>query len=251
MACLGMLVAQSSVAAESNAWEFEITPYLLAAGLNGQAGIRGVTADVDMSFSDILDVLDAGFMGMATARKDRWTFGLEGIYTKLSGGGVKTVTGPFGQVAVTGALDLTSSMYIYQGSVGYRVLDDTTMVDLIGGLRYTKLKMDASVVLTTVPAIVFPGGALSAGGSKDWTDAVAGVRVIHPVLDNVALVGYADVGAGGSDLTYQFILGADWEFKQDFIAKLGYRYLYWDYAKDGTVWDMSVSGPYLGLGIRF
>jgi len=251
MIFLGVGITQSSRAAGTDAWQYEVTPYFLAAGLNGKVGIRGVTSDVDMSFNDILDSLEGGFMGVFTAQKGRWNYGLEGVYFKLGDEGTKSVSGPFGQVSVDGALKLTSKMYIYQGTVGYRLVDESTSVDLLGALRYTKLDADANVVITTVPAIVFPGGAISASGSESWTDAVVGVRAIHPVSDNMALVGYADAGAGGSDLTWQLIAGLNWEFRKDYIAKLGYRVLDWDYENDGTVWDMKASGLYLGLGIRF
>ncbi len=251
LACMAIVATRSSVAADSDDWQYEVTPYFLAAGLNGKAGIRGVTSDVDMSFSDIMDSFDAGFMGIFNAQKGRWSYGLEAVYFKLSDVGTKSVSGPFGQVTVNGALELTTKMYVYQGTVGYRLMDETTSVDLLGALRYTKLDVDANVTLTTIPGIVFPGGATSASGSESWTDAVLGVRAIHPVSDNMALVGYADIGAGGSDLTYQVVAGLNWEFRKDYTAKLGYRVLDWDYENDGTVWDMTASGPYLGLGIRF
>jgi len=249
--CLGLGFSQNSSAVEADAWQYEVTPYFLAAGLDGDVGIRGVTTDVDMSFSDVWDKFDAGFMGLLSARKGPWMYSLEGVYFKLEDQGSKSVTGPFGHVTVNGALDLTTKMYIYQGTVGYRVLDDTTSVDLIGGLRYTKLDVDMDVTITTTPGIVFPGGARSATGSESWTDAVVGALVLHPLNDQWSLLGYADVGGGGSDSTYQFILGANWEFAKDYTAKVGYRQLSWDYEEDGRVWDMTASGPYLGLGIRF
>jgi hypothetical protein len=243
--------SQAAYAVESDAWQFEATPYLFAAGLDGEVGIRGVNSDVDVSFSDIVDRLDAGFMGLFTANRGPWTYSLEAVYMKLEDEGAKRVTGPFGRVSVSGALKVTMKLSVFQAAAAYRIWEDTTTVDLLGGLRYNKLEADADVDVTTTPAIVFPGGAKSAGGSESWTDAIVGVRAVHPVSDKVALVGYADVGAGGSDLTYQFILGANWEFSEDFTAKFGYRQLYWDYKNDEKKWDMTASGPYLGLGIRF
>jgi len=251
LAFLGLGTSQISRAVESDAWQYEITPYVMTAGLEGTAGVRGVTSDVDMSISDVLDDLEMGFMGVLAARKGPWMYSLEGVYFKLGSEGAKSVTGPFGHVKVNGALELTSKMYIYQGSIGYRVLDGTTSVDAIAGLRYTKLEADMTVTITTTPGIVFPGGARSASGSESWTDAVVGAIVHHPVSDNVSLLGYADVGGGGSDLTYQVIAGADWEFNKGYTARAGYRLLDWDYEEDGNVWDMTASGPYLGLGIRF
>lgn len=251
LALLSFGVSQAVFSAENESWQFEVTPYLFAAGMDGTIGAKGVTSDVDASFGDITDHLDSGFMGLFTASKGPWAFGLEGVYMKLSDEGSKSVTGPFGQVTVDGALSVTSRMTIYQGSVAYRVADNTTEVDLVGALRYTKLETDASVVLSTTPDIIFPGGAKNASGSDSWTDAVVGVRALHTLNEQWSLLGYADVGGGGSDLTYQFMVGADWEFAKDFIAKVGYRQLYWDYKDEGTTWNMTARGPYLGLGVRF
>jgi hypothetical protein len=236
---------------DGDSWQYEFTPYLFAAGMDGTIGVRGVEADVDLSFSDILDNLDQGFMGFFAARKGRWSYSLEGVYMKLEDEGSKSVTGPFGQVSVDGALKVTSKMNIYQGTLGYRVFDEGTTVDLLGGVRYTKLEADAEVAIATVPGIVFPGGNDSASGSESWFDGVVGARVQHPISDTTSFVGYADVGAGGSDLTYQLIAGLNWQFKERYSAKLGYRLLSWDYEEDGTVWDITAQGPYLGIGIRF
>lgn len=249
--CMALAGAGSVLAAESDEWRYEFTPYLLGAGLDGKVGVRGVTADVDASFDDILDNLDQAFMALFTASRGPWTYGLEAVYFKLEDEGASTVTGPFGQVSVSGALEVTSSLYVYQGSVGYRIVEGPTDIDLVGALRYTEIDVDADVAIATVPGIIFPGGSTSAGGSEGWVDAVIGVRALHPVSEQVSLLGYADAGGGGSDLTYQLMLGANWAFSDRFSAKLGYRLLDWDYDHDGTVWDIQASGPYLGLGIQF
>ena len=247
---LGFIASQNSLASDAEEWTFEATPYLMGAGLDGEVGLRGVTADVDMSFSDIWDTLDSAFMGVLTAQKGPWTFGIDAVYFKVSDEETKSVTGPFGRVSINGALEVETAITIYQANAAYRLLDDKTQLDLVGGLRYTKLKADADVVIAG-SGILFPGGALSADGSESWTDVVVGVRALHPVSENVDLLGYFDVGAGGSDLSYQILAGVNWEFKEDYTAKIGYRVMDWDYDDNGTIWDMQTSGPYLGLGIRF
>jgi len=246
-------VQTSAKATENNeAWQFEITPYLFAAELNGQAGIRGVTADVDMPFNDIWNNLDSAFMGLFTAQKGPWSYSFEGLYFKITDEGAKSATGPFGTVTVDGALSLTTSINVYQASVGYRLLDDRTLVDLIGAVRYTQVKTDMNVAITTTPAISFPpDGAFNAGGSEDWIDGVFGVRLLHPVSNTVSLLGYADIGEGGSDLSYQMIAGVNWEFFEDFTARAGYRFMDWNYKNAGTIWDMRASGMYLGIGFQF
>lgn len=250
LACLGGLLITGNAAAADDKWEFEVTPYFLAASLDGTVGVKGVKTDIDASFSDIWDHLDAGFMALFTARRGPLRFGFETVYFKLSDDSSRYVSGPFGKVRASGAMDVESEMYIYQATAGYRVYDKGTKVNMLGAVRYTDLEADLDIKRAGL-GIVFPDGSLSKSGDKGWADLVVGASVQHPVSNGVDLVGYADVGGGGSDLTYQFILGADWEFKKDYIARAGYRQIYWDYEDGGFTWDMTASGAYLGLGIRF
>jgi len=240
-----------SATAEQADWNFEVTPYFFAAGLNGTAGARGIEADVDASFSDIWDNLDIGLMGLFLARRGPWTLTFDGVYFKVADQPSKTVTGPFGQVSVEGALDVSASVTVLQPSLWYRVRDDRTKVDLGAGLRYTRLDLDLDVKISTDPGIVFPGERASFSGSESWVDLVVGAQVTHPISDRWSLMGYADLGGGGSSTTYQVLAGANWTLNDRFTAKAGYRYVYWDYEDDGVVWDISASGPYLGLGIAF
>jgi opacity protein-like surface antigen len=256
---IGLLTCQNIFAGENDEWVFEVTPYFLAAGLDGEIGVRGVTTDIDMSFSDIWDDLDAGFMGLVSAQKDRWIFNFEGVYFKISDQGSKSVTwnGPLGLLTsnVNGALDLSTELTILSASVGYRLLDEQTKLDLIGGLRYTDVQADIDLAINgafTGPLATRPFGvAGSADGDESWTDAVIGARVIHPVSDNVDLVGYVDAGGSSGSNTYQWLAGVNWEFKEDYTAKFGYRVLDWDYEDGGFEWDMQSSGMYAGVGIRF
>mgnify|MGYP001555692842 FL=1 len=257
VAVLGVLMNQNIFASDSEEWNFEITPYFLAAGLDGKIGLQDATTDVDMSFSDIWDQLDAGFMGMFSARKGRWTLGFEAVYFKLSGVGSTSVSrdGWLTSLDVNGALELTSEMSIYSGTVAYRVLEDKTQLDVLGALRYTDLEAELEVSIDGAFTGVFTtrpfSGARKAKGSKSWTDAVVGLRVIQPVSDEVDLVGYVDVGGSDDSTTWQAIAGVNWEFKEDYTAKFGYRVLDWDYDDGDFKWDMQSAGLYAGLGIAF
>jgi hypothetical protein len=55
-------------------WQLGITPYVWAAGLDGQVGVRGITAAVDASFIDILQDADSfiGLEGHFEARYGPW-----------------------------------------------------------------------------------------------------------------------------------------------------------------------------------
>ena len=97
----------------------------------------------------------------------------------------------------------------------------------------------------------FLNGSRSVNRKDNWWDAAIAAKVIAPSADKLNFVGYADVGAGGSDLTYQLLAGVNWQFSHSLSAKFGYRHLYQNNTKDDIKWDMTTSGTYAGLGIKF
>ena len=68
LAFLSPALAAEEKPAES-AWEFHIAPYMCAISMNGNATVKGLEADVDVSFSDIWDELNFAFMLEYEARK--------------------------------------------------------------------------------------------------------------------------------------------------------------------------------------
>jgi hypothetical protein len=237
---------------EANKWQFEITPYFLAAAMKGETGAGGITTDIDMSFEDVWDVMDIGLMGVFEARKGPWIFALDAVYFRLKDEETKSWTGPQGIVTVEGALEATLVQQLYQGTVGYRVIDSKTKLDLTGGVRYTIVDNDFDLTLSS-SGDLFPGGQRSLSISESWADPVFGVRFIAPFSQKWSFFGYGDIGGFGigSNITYQAIAGLRWQFSKVVSAKLAYRYLYQDYEDDDFIWDMSYFGPLLGIGFSF
>jgi opacity protein-like surface antigen len=236
---------------DADAWQFELTPYILGAGLSGTTGVGSVTADVNKSFSDILQHLDAGLMAQFQASKGLWMFGMDGVYFRIKNQGADSWQGPLGNT-ISGSLEATVTEQLYQFTAGYRVLDAHTKVDVLGAARYTQLDTDLNLAATTGSPLL-PDGSRSISGTENWWDPVIGARVLVPLADEWTLVGYADIGGfgAGSELTYQLLAGVNWQFSRSVAAKAGYRFLYQDYRNGGLVWDMKASGFYLGAGIRF
>jgi hypothetical protein len=87
--------------------------------------------------------------------------------------------------------------------------------------------------------------------SRDWVDAVGGVRGRIHLTPKFFLVGKGDLGGGGSKFTYQLFGGGGYQFNQTFSIIGGYRDLSVDYDKDDFLFDMSLHGPLVGVGIRF
>jgi opacity protein-like surface antigen len=230
-------------------WQFEFTPYLFGAALSGTTGVASVTADVDVSFGDILENFDSGFMMMVEARKGPWGFALDGVYFRLKDQKTGSWQGPSGIGSATGDLEATMTEPVYQLAAMYRLSDAAIKIDAIGAARYTQIDTDLNLVTTT--GSLLPGGTRSLSASESWWDPVIGIRVITPFAENWSFVGYADIGGFGmgSDITYQAIAGVNWQVSEMFAAKAGYRYFYQDYENDGFAWDMASHGFYLGLGI--
>jgi opacity protein-like surface antigen len=208
------------------------------------------TIGVDMSFSDILDNLDAGLMGAFEARKGRWGFLFDAIYMKLkdSGTASRTGPGPIGATA-TASAELEVKQTLFAAAVAYRAVEGRAPLDVIGGLRYSRLEADASIN----GSFFAQTGTVARSAEKDWVDPYIGVRVLQPIAAHWTLVGYLDIGGFGvgSDFTWQSLVGVNVEFSKTFAGKFGYRYISVDYDKDGFVYDMANSGLYLGVGIRF
>jgi hypothetical protein len=90
LAALAPAVAAEEKPAE-NGWEFHVAPYLWAIAMKGNVTVKGVEADVDLSFSDIWDELNFALMLAYEARKGNWGLWGNTIYANL---GDSNIEGP-------------------------------------------------------------------------------------------------------------------------------------------------------------
>lgn len=250
LAVAGLLAGLAPHAQAADEWEVAVTPYLWASGMQGdtQAGRLPKTA-VDMKFSDIMDTLDFGLMGQLEARKNRWGIFVDAIYMKLSD------TVEASPAVLGGSPDIRAKAKIQQSTLAaaltYRLVEGESPVDLFGGVRYTRLDVDAKL-----DASVF-GGAIGLqvkrDATKDWFDPYIGVRAQHRLNDKWTLVGYGDIGGFGvgSDFTWQASVGANYDLSKSTSASIGYRYFSVDYDHDGFLYDMKSDGLYMGMTFRF
>lgn len=232
-----------------DAWQFEATPYVWGAGLDGTLKIVGRPqsgVEVQQDFSDLWRVLDFAAMGAFEARKGKWGALFDGVYFKVSDEG--SVTGPRGFVSLSADATVTQQMYSLMAT--YRASEGPSVIDIVGGLRYSYVKWDVQIS-ASVP--VLPVVQRRFVETNDWIDPVVGARIQHQIADRWTLVGYADIGGFGvnSDFTWQLLAGVNYAFTSNIIGKLGYRYLSVDYDKREFTYDMSTSGFYVGLGFRW
>ena len=211
-------------------WDYEFSPYLWAAGLDGATRVGDLSVESDHGFSDLVDKVDFGVTGAIEARKGRWGILFDAIYIKLSDD-VGTARG-------TVDVEAVQQMYTLGGA--WRALEGTAPVDLIAGLRFNYLKPTLEL------------GGVERGQSKDALDPFIGVRGHYPLDPRWTLVGHLDAGTfDGSDHAWQLLVGASYAWRPDRSIKFGYRQLKTRYSGERIEVDTTMQGLYIGVGLRF
>jgi opacity protein-like surface antigen len=227
-------------AAERAGWSFQLTPYIWGAGLKGDVATRPnlPTAEIDASFGDIIENTDVAFMLVGEARYGRW--GVVADLAYLSVGADGTTPGP-----LFSGVEADADTFFGTLGVTYRLINqDNRWLDLVAGGRFWSIDND----------VTFKAGRLPerrTGVSESWIDPVVGLRGSIDLGSGFVAAAYADIGTGASDLTWQIYGGLGYRFNDHVLAQVGYRYLSVDYEDNGFVWDVAMSGPIVGLSIRF
>lgn len=71
----------------ASSWWFTLAPYGWVTATEGDMGVAGRVAPVDISMKDTLEDLEFAFMIAAEAGIDRWVFGIDAIYAASSRNG--------------------------------------------------------------------------------------------------------------------------------------------------------------------
>lgn len=235
---LAWLPAAAQTASSADGWNFEITPYFWASAMHADVNTRLFgTRELKVPFSELASALKMAAMGAVEARKGPWGGFVDVQYVKLGARG-SPVFAPFTKI------DVTYQQQIWTLAGYYRVAEGTVVVDAVGGARYVYLRTDANATG------VFMAAGPSLTTSEGVWDGVVGVRATYPLNAKWSLVGYADVGGGGSNLSWQMIAGANYGYSKDVTIKFGVRYFSFE-RDDASVTKASLGGPYLGVGFRF
>ncbi|MEG0939749.1 MAG: hypothetical protein RSE32_15280 [Comamonas sp.] len=236
---MGLLVSTQALAqtpVETDAWRFQLTPYVWMTGLDGQVRpFKGApTANVNKSFSDVLDNLDAAAFINGTARKAHYVLQGDFSYAATSD-----------KAALP--LGLSAQAKIRQTSMtltGGRnwALSPQSSLDLMAGLRLWQIKAEVNV----------PGLA-SAQSNTSFVDPIVAARWRYDIAPRWSTLLYADMGglSVGSKFTWQIHGSVNYQVKDNIHLSLGYRQLSVDYRDGGKRLDFSQSGPIVGATFRF
>jgi hypothetical protein len=223
-------------------WWLTITPYSWITATDGDMGVAGRDAPVDISFEDTLEDLEFAFMLAAECGIDRWSFGIDGIYGGFSSSaGLPAGAAPFTKATVD------FDQFFARAHVGYQVIqeDNATLTAFIGA-RYSYLSTE----------IVVSGAGVAderRDDSKSWVDPVIGMHGSWEINERWFLQGGGDIGGFGvsSDLIWQVNAAIGYRFTDSVSALVGYRGLGVDYTDGGFLVDTVAHGPVIGLSFRF
>ncbi len=225
----------------ASAWEYQVTPYLWAAGLRGDivVGPTVPAVGVDADFADIFDHLRFAFMVEIEGRRGRLGWLADIAYLSLD----VSATGPLGYVDG----DLEDKTLFATISATYRVVEnDSGWLDVLAGGRAWWRSDDLRITGSG-------SRQLSASRDKSWVDPVIGARARVRLTPDLFVRLYGDLGGFGaaSDSTWQAAAVVDYRYSRTISFFAGYRRLAVDYDRGGYLVDLELSGPLLGASFRF
>jgi hypothetical protein len=207
-------------------WNFELVPFVWTSALDGQQRIGDLSADVDASFGDVLDLANIGGSLRFSAHHLPWSIFGEVSYLELEQDGI----GPAGNI------ELGVTQTLAEAGLGFWLSDH---FQVYGGARYQDVDSEIR------------SGTGGAGHGESWVDGVLGVQLAPVASDHWLLWIRGDAGTGGSDLVWLAEAGAAYSWKDPYAVYFAYRILDTDYQKDDFEYDMRQSGFLFGFGFRF
>lgn len=235
LACVGAL-------ADDGGWQFQLSPYIWLAGIDGRMGtIPGQPpVDIDYSASDAFDDTEASFMLFLDARKGRQGFVMDALYSDVRSD-FELLPDPINlSVRSISETTIISAAYQYEMYRG-----PGTVIDLMGGVRYWDI--DSTLKFTGGLGVL---AGQSVSNTESWFDPALGIKAITPLGgSNFYFMGAASVGGFGvgSDLFYDLTGNLGYQWNDAIGTSLGYRLFDVDYEDGGYVYDVTQEGWQLAL----
>jgi len=265
-----MPMAPETAPTSASGWNFNVAPYLWTATINAGVNLNlppqlggSVSADSSLGFGDIVTHLHGAVMVTGDARYDRFQLLTDYIFMSLGGSisHLTTVNFPdHPRIPISAGVqthvgsNLTASIWTLAG--GYTVVQgDWGELDAIAGFRFLAINQTVnydlalSIMGPRGNGATFGGNGSVSAGVGIW-NGIGGFRG-HVKLGNAGffIPYYFDIGAGGSNLTWQISSGVGYRTSWADLS-LTYRYLTFQQGS-GVLDHLSVRGPMLMASFPF
>ena len=218
---------------------WSITPYLWATETSVDLTFRD--ADIgtgEISFSDLLDVLDAAFMIHVEGGRGNWTAFGDLTYLKTSDSTERTAL----------VVDANSKQLFFDGAIAWWPGGAGSNFNLYGGLRYTGFddRYTFRLIINNAPVA-------ERRSTKDYYDALVGLRYRFDFSERWSLLTQADTSFGDSEGTILLRANLAWTVgkRQQNRILFGYQYKTAEFRDDDLGLDFSYQGPMAGFNFRF
>jgi opacity protein-like surface antigen len=245
------------------------------AGISGETGVKGVVANADVSFDQLVHHLTHFPVALSiNARYQRWEFWVDGQYIEVGT-----------SATLPGLLFTDANVHIKnalaEGFVGYRLINcDNANLTLFAGARWTYLEGDLSIFdngdarLIRLRELLGIRNRLDFSDSIDWVDPVIGLRGRVRIWKATKIFAEGDVGGfnanadtafelhregrtimrepvDSSDWSYQLAGGLEFQLTRQIWTQVGWRYMKYDFRKNGFTDKSELNGPFLQTGMNF
>jgi hypothetical protein len=240
LAMLAMLIPVTVARAQdSSSFNWSITPYLWATETAVDLTFRD--ADIgagEISFSDLLDVLDAAFMIHVEGGGGNWSAFGDLTYLKTSDSSERTVF----------IVDSDSKQLFLDGAVAWWPGGGGSNFNLYGGLRHSGFddRYTFRLAVDNTPV----GERRS---TKEYYDALIGLRYRFDLSERWALLTRADTSFGDSEGTVLLQANLAWAVgkRRQNRVMLGYQYKTAEFTDGDLTLDFDYRGPLAGFNFRF
>ena len=247
-----LLFSQAAFADEQaeEGWEFMLTPYLWAPGLDATIAIGNASLPTYLGQGDFFAKLKFAGMIHFGMKKGRWGILLDYIYVNAGEDGM---TVEFQAPLIPQATaDYRLKFNVFELAGTFRLAGTRTHgLDAIVGLRY---------MWNEVALDILGGGPLeqeyTGSYKQSWTDLMLGIRYNLVFSRKWAVAVRSDIGVISSDITFNIMALLGYRLSRTVDIFLAYRYLNINYEndKEGRDYfklDGYLNGPALGINIRF
>lgn len=260
LACAGLPVAAN--ASEQDGWQFELTPYLWAFGVDGEATVNEYSANFSKDFSDIVENIDGGGSILFVPSYNRFVALLQYDFASIDAD-VDSLNNRIQQDFPSAKLAADFETTIGTAAVGYRfdTFGEHSWVDVMVGVRQMELESDLVVAYDD------PGPPVTRQRERfntepDVTDTLImlrpSIRISERWRFNPTMSYAVD---GDSEDHYELSPQFQFQFSDYFALRLGYRSLTYD-IEEGRIaadpddsnyrrFDGDISGAMIGIGWTF
>jgi hypothetical protein len=232
-------LASAEIIEKSDHWKHFLAIYGWVPAVSGDVKVKGLDANVDLTYSDILSNLKFGFMGHYEGFKGHWGILVDGMYAQLE----KNQDHPGG--LIPGTRQFKSNLSLVEVAVPYRLTWNPVVADVFVGGRFNYLYTEIGI----------PSIPVKVDSTKQWVDPFLGGRIIIPLSKSWFLGLRGDIGGFGigncSDLALNGNVSINWQITDLVSLHGGYRAYYLKYNEADHQWEGTMHGPWLGLGFSF